>query len=183
MNKSHQKRKITGYDQGKADFIVAMFKTDYFSVSDVCKTAGICRTTFYKWIDTRPEFKAAIDDAKKELRERCTITARNSLLRRLTGFTITQRSIKTKPGNETDSDGNPIPVIDCIVETTREIPPDTKAIIFVLTSLDAKHWKRNGCIEILRPMPGNGFESFSDDELGELVNKLSARLEGAKRKV
>lgn len=84
-------------------------------VTDACNSIGLARSTFYKWRDTDPEFKAAVD----EIQEVAIDYVESKLFEKIEGVTI----------GSYDSDGS--------LKIYNQPPSDT-AIIFYLKTKGKK---------------------------------------------
>lgn len=174
MNTSPQKGR-KGYKSGVANDIIELCRSDFYSVAEMCRIAGIGRTTFYKWMNEHQEFRSAILDAKDELREHALRLAHNALLRKIQFQHIVERKVNTIPG--TDAAGNRINIVQSVTEIHKEIPPDTRSIIFALTNLDPEHWKRRAQTSVDIRSPGNNtFTDMSDEDLQRMIDRLKKKI-------
>lgn len=139
--KSSIKRRKTEFNQDIATLIVSLFRSDKYSIAEVCRIANIGRTTYYAWMKSHPEFAEAVEEAERQRMENFTLVARNSLSKRIRFTTTTEQRINTKPG--IDENGNPTTIIESIEEITRTVPADLNAIIYVLTTFEPNVWKKH----------------------------------------
>lgn len=80
-------------------------------ITDACASIGLARSTFYKWRDTDPDFKAAIE----EIQEVAIDYVESKLFEKIDGVWV--------EGRGEDDDGEP---------RTYKQPPSDTAIIFYL---------------------------------------------------
>jgi len=116
------------YRQELVDEIIKLIESDIYTVKEICFMMDISRQTYYEWLDTRPEFKRAVNEALRNRDEMLISIARSSLRKRLEGYTITEERIVYEPCK-----GNPAmeKEISRVVKK-KECPPDLQAIKYVL---------------------------------------------------
>lgn len=107
-------------DISKEDILQALEEKNGI-VSIACKSIGLARSTFYKWMTDDPEFKAAVD----ELQEVALDFVESKLMEKISGVAV-------KKG---ETDGGEDIVYD--------VPPSDTAIIFYLKT----RGKKRGYIE------------------------------------
>ena len=100
-----------------------------------CKKVGISKSTFYEWLESYPDFSDSLKKARKEFRETIVQTLEQSLWKRAAGYEIEE----SKNEYRTLKDGSKVLVKSSKI--TKHFPPDTGALIFVLTNLDPENWK------------------------------------------
>lgn len=75
------------YNQKLAAVIVKLVEND-MPVTQICKTVGINRKTFYEWKNSKPEFAQAIEDAHERAYDVIIALARRTLRDRIEGYTV-----------------------------------------------------------------------------------------------
>lgn len=88
---------------------------------EIAQTLGITNSTFHKWMQDHSEFSEALKIGQTE----AIADAINSLISKFKKSTLTE----TRVEEWTDKDGKKK---THVIRTTKEIPPDTAAIIFFL---------------------------------------------------
>jgi len=116
------------YRQELIDEIIKLIESDIYTVKEICFMLNISRQTYYEWLDTRPEFKKAVNEALRHRDEMLVSIARSSLRKRLEGYTITEEKIVYEPCK-----GNPaMDKEKSRIVKKKECPPDLRAIKYVL---------------------------------------------------
>ena len=119
------------YNNELVDKICELIEQDTYTIEEICKNVGIVESTFYEWKATKEEFSEAIKKAEKKRMNKLAIAARNSLMRLVCGFEVVHTKIKKV------KDGK---VIEEVIET-KNIEPNTGAVIFALTNADSENFK------------------------------------------
>lgn len=94
---------------------------------EICKNIKITQDTFYRYLREHPELKEIINNGKKIQIE----VVENALFKNALGQTIT----------ETQETFNKKGELIRTVKTTKELPPNTSAIIFYLKNRAGAKWK------------------------------------------
>ena len=103
--------------------------------------------------------------------------AKRSLLRKITGFDITETRVTMIPSGKLDASGKPVAKVKSETHITRHIEPDITAIIFVLTNLDPEHWKNCKDVKLTgKDEPPHPAKEMSDDELERIISGLEFKL-------
>lgn len=125
---------MSKYTEKLAEKIVSLIEEDTYSISEICSTLNISRKSFYQWRDRKPEFKKAIDRAIENRDDKLMIMARNSLKKKLVGYTLTEIRTTYIPDKE-----NPEKLIlKTQVVKQKEYAPDTHAIKLTLSRNEGK---------------------------------------------
>lgn len=136
------------YNSKKANQIVDLFRTDTYTVFEICRIVKISKSTLYRWISEYPDFAQAVEDAKEERSQIFVIAAKKSLRRKLEGYDVTETKVVTVPGKKKDANGNTEPAIKEQITIKKHVPADTAAIIFTLTNGDSEHWRNRQSTEV-----------------------------------
>ncbi|WP_101690555.1 phBC6A51 family helix-turn-helix protein [Dysgonomonas massiliensis] len=84
------------FNQKLAAVIVELVEND-MSVTEICKTVGINRKTFYEWKNSKPEFAQAIEDARERAYDEIIALARRTLRDRIEGYTVEETTFTYEP--------------------------------------------------------------------------------------
>ena len=169
-------RKIGKYNQKIVDRIVALTKTDTFTVTEICAQVGITPKTYFKWMLDHPDFEEAVEDAKDELMESMVLEAKKSLRKKITGYDVKETRVETIPSGKLDANGNPTPKIKKQITTTKHIAADTAALIFTLTNGDPNHWRNRQTTEVTGKDGKDLLQMKTDDELNAEIEELMRKL-------
>lgn len=119
------------YNSELVDKICSLIEQDTYTIEEICRNVGIVESTFYEWKATKEEFSEAIKKAEKKRMEKLAVAARNSLMKLVCGFEVVNTKVKKGKDNK---------VIEEITET-KNIEPNTAAVIFALTNSDPDNFK------------------------------------------
>lgn len=86
------------YSKRLVEVIVELIEND-MSVTDICRSVGIARKTFYEWKTAKPDFSRAIDDARERAYEELIALARRSLRERIEGYTVEETTYTYEPAS------------------------------------------------------------------------------------
>ncbi len=166
------------YNSKKADQIVELFRTDTYTVFEICRIVKISKSTLYRWMSEYPDFAQAIEDAKDERAQILVVAAKKSLRRKIEGYDVTETRVVTVPHKEKDKDGKTVekPRIKEQITTKKHIQPDTAAIIFTLTNGDPEHWRNRQSTEVTGKDGQDLFAKKTDEELEMMIEELNRKL-------
>lgn len=166
------------YNSKKADQIVELFRTDTYTVFEICRIVKISKSTLYRWMSEYPDFAQAIEDAKDERAQILVVAAKKSLRRKIEGYDVTETRVVTVPHKEKDKDGKTVekPRIKEQITTKKHIQPDTAAIIFTLTNGDPEHWRNRQTTELVGRNGKDLFSDKTDEELEKMIEELNRKL-------
>ena len=166
------------YNSKKADQIVELFRTDTYTVFEICRIVKISKSTLYRWMSEYPDFAQAIEDAKDERAQILVVAAKKSLRRKIEGYDVTETRVVTVPHKEKDKDGKTVekPCIKEQITTKKHIQPDTAAIIFTLTNGDPEHWRNRQTTELVGRNGKDLFSDKTDEELEMMIEELNRKL-------
>jgi predicted CopG family antitoxin len=119
------------YNSELVDKICSLIEQDTYTIEEICKNVGIVESTYYEWKATKEEFSEAIKKAEKKRMEKLAVAARNSLMKLVCGYEVINTKIKK---------GKDSKVIEEVIET-KNIEPNTAAVIFALTNSDPDNFK------------------------------------------
>ena len=121
---------MSKYSKRLVNKICNLIRYDEYSIDSICSLSGISRSTYHEWKNTKSDFSDKIQQAEAERREKYTVEAKKSLLKKIQGYTFTEKKTVSFEGKKTEE-----------TVTEKHIPPDTKAIIFTLINTDKENWK------------------------------------------
>lgn len=105
------------------------------------KIGGITQTTFYEWINTKPEFAEAVKSAKAEFEEWTLSEILSDARRGLKVLVCGTEYEEVKTEYEQDPHNPSAPRIKKQMRTTKKVLPNATAIIFALCNRDPEHWQ------------------------------------------
>ena len=126
------------YSERLADKIVALIEEDSYTISEICEILRISRKSFYEWKNTKPDFEKKVEEAFEKRDEALEQLARNSLKRRLNGYTLTEVKITYEPDGFDSSEMK----IKKKEVRQKEYAPDIKAIKYILERKERKEIKQ-----------------------------------------
>lgn len=125
------------YTERLVERIISFIEGDTYSISEICNALNINRKTFYEWRKTKPEFNEAVERAMECRDEKLLMLARNSLKKKLEGYTLTETRTIYVP----DKSNPEKLVLKSRTVRQKEYAPDTHAIKLVLLQNEAKEEK------------------------------------------
>lgn len=139
------------YNPDTIDLICELLARDTFTIAEICERANITKVTYYEWIKTRPEFAVRVKEAEERRRASFAVYAEKSLLKKIQGYKLTDVTELVDKNGYTEKR-----------TTTKEVAPDTTAIIFALTSLRPDVYKNRQTIDSKQEVEHKGtFKGFS----------------------
>lgn len=163
---------MSKYNEKTVGRILSLIRHDTYIVPEICRQAGIAKTTFYRWQEEHPEFAEAIEEAREERLQQFVKEAERSLLKRIQGYDVTETRVVTVPTR-----GNPSkPTIKEQTSTKKHVQPDTTAIIFALTNGDPTRWRNKHSAELTGKDGKALFEGLSNEALAEQIAELQRKL-------
>lgn len=168
------------YGKKLVDKIVKLMSSDTYIIAEVCQQVGITPKTYHLWMREKPEFASAIEKAHDERMQTFAAEAKKSLLKKISGYTVNETKVVTVPTDKKDANGIPIPMIKEQTTTKKHIQPDTAAIIFTLTNCEPEHWRNRQTNELTGKDGKDLFDDKTDDELTDMIKKLSDKLDEQK---
>ncbi|MFR0676550.1 bacteriophage terminase small subunit [Dysgonomonas mossii] len=125
------------YTERLVERIISFIEEDTYSISEICNALNINRKTFYEWRKTKPEFNEAVERAMESRDDKLLMLARNSLKKKLEGYTLTETRTIYVP----DKSNPEKLVLKSRTVRQKEYAPDTHAIKLVLLQNEAKEKK------------------------------------------
>lgn len=131
----------TKYNKGIVDNICKLIESDSYLCKDICRKVGISQSTYFEWLDNKPEFSEAVKRAKERYLDTIAIEAEKSLVKLVKGYSVTEKHTTTVGSGKYDTNGNEIPKIREQKIVEKHFQPNTAAVIFSLTNRDSANWK------------------------------------------
>lgn len=125
------------YNEKTVEKVVSLIEEGIYSITDICEILHMSRKTFYSWRDSKPEFRKAIEDAMELCEEKLLAKARQSLQKKLEGYTLTETKLKYIPDDENPTE---LKLKEKVVKI-KEYAPDNRTIKMVL---DRNTLNKNG---------------------------------------
>ena len=126
------------YSEKIVDKIVHYIETEDLPVSEICNILGICRKTYYLWLDKYPDFEEAVEQAHERREEKLLIKARRALDLKLEKHMLTTVKYKFVVTGKEPED---VQLKEKVV-TTREYMPDNRTIQMVMELGDKRRAKK-----------------------------------------
>jgi len=119
--------------------IVSLIESDIYTVKEICQVARISRQSFYDWMENKPDFKQAVDEAMHQRDEMLVSIARASLRKKLEGYTLEEEKITYVPAKSNPN----VQIEKSRVVKKKQYPPDLAATKYVLERAEKKKEKRD----------------------------------------
>lgn len=91
------------YSKKLVGIISELLEND-LSVTDICNSVGINRKTFYEWINTKPQFAQAVEEARDRAYDELITLARRTLRERIEGYTVEETTYTYEPSSYDNSE-------------------------------------------------------------------------------
>lgn len=157
------------YSKKIVEQIIQLVEVDSFTVSEICKLAGISKSTFHDWKRTKPDFLDSLKKAQAEFDENLVAEAKRSLMKKVKGyeFTETKKSINAKGSIFKE---------ETIV---KHVPADTTSLIFVLTNKAPDEYRHRAQLDARVSLETKiaGLDESQLDDIIDLVLTKSAKLQ------
>lgn len=129
------------YSKKIVDKICKLISSDSYTITEICAQVGINQDTYFTWKKEKPEFSEAIEKAQDARRAYFALEAKNSLLKKVKGYSVDETKTVYVDSKEKGTDGKAKAKIKEKTITTKYFQPDTAAIIFTLINCDGDNWK------------------------------------------
>ncbi|MGL5895743.1 MAG: bacteriophage terminase small subunit [Lactococcus lactis] len=139
-----------------SELIIEMVANGFYD-KDIYKKLKVSNKTFQKW---KTNHKEAYEKAKGERYHNLLGTAESGLVKKLTGF----KQKEVIKNYKYDDDGNKILTSEIV--KTKDIAPDTLAVMFALKAGDPEKWNYAEFKKLQ-------LEEKSSDEIKDIVEQLS----------
>lgn len=172
--------KPTKYNKKVVDKICALIRKDTYSIAEICATVRISESTFYHWQANVVEFGEAIAQARAAFDEMIVNEAKNSLRKKVSGYTI--QETHTTYQNSVDPEGKSKPKIKEQKIIDKHFQPDTEAIKFVLTNKAPDEYQNKTTAELSGKNGKDLFANVSDEDLDKRIEENLNKLEISRSK-
>ncbi|MDR2009940.1 MAG: hypothetical protein LBQ22_05615 [Bacteroidales bacterium] len=166
----------TKYSQKLVDKICALIEADTYTVAEICRMVKIDRSTYFDWLNTKPDFSDAIKKAQETRTAFFVAEAKKSLLKKIQGYTVQEKHTTTVGSGKFDVNGVEKPKIKEQKTVDKHFQPDTAAIIFTLCNGEPENWKNRQNTEVTGKDGKDLFGKYTDDELDAKIADLENRL-------
>lgn len=159
------------YNEKLVKKVSALIEEGVYTISEICDILSISRKTFYAWRDSKPEFAQAIDEAMELREEKLLTLARQSLRKKLEGYTLTETKYKYIPDED---DPTQLKLKEKIVKV-KEYAPDNRTIKMVLDRCDADKTDRIDIQRQNKPLQITVLNENTKKQLEILQEKLQKK--------
>ena len=136
------------YNRATVKKITDLISQDNYTVEEICSLSGIHVDTYYDWLRKKSEFSEAVTRARAGYDELLVKEAKNSLLKKIKGYTVQETKTVMIDSGKPGPDGKPTPKIKERIVIERHIQPDTPTIMFVLTNKAPDEYKNRQSTEL-----------------------------------
>ena len=150
--------------QKQFDQIEQLIKIEGYSDKQLIKHLDIASSTFYKWKNEKSEFSELLKNSKEKL----VNELQKGLFKTALGYEYTETTKETK----TLTNGDTI-IIE--KEVTKHSSPNVTALVFALSNLDPKNFKRQDKPTIETNEDDTQLETLSIDEIKEKRKQRAIR--------
>lgn len=164
------------YNKKTVKAITDLIKADTYTIAEICLKVGISERCFYDWQANNAEFADSIAQARLDANQKFVRMARNSLVKKLEGYTVQEKQVVMIESKEKDETGKPKPKIKEQKIIDKHFQPDTQAIIFALTNLESDTWKNRQSNEVTGKDGKDLFAQKSDEELDARIAELEKKI-------
>lgn len=144
------------------------------------KMGGIGKTTFYRWIDEKEEFREAVKSAKADYEQWTLGEILHDARRGLKVLVCGTEYEEVKTEYEQDPHDPTHPRIKKQTRTTKKVLPNPTAVIFALCNRDPDHWQNrvaqelSGKIETEEVGDGLTLANVPSELLGQVIEAIQA---------
>jgi hypothetical protein len=150
--------------------ICDLISRDAYTIAEICAIVKISESCYYNWQANVVEFGESIARARDQFDQLLVKEAKNSLLRRITGYEVDEK--KTVYVN--DKDGKP--VIKEQTVTKKHYQSDVTAAIFALTNKASDEYQNRQHNEVTGKGGKDLFAGVSDEDLNKRITELESKL-------
>lgn len=159
--------------------ITDLISKDSYTIQEICSLSGICKDTYYEWLQNKPDFADSIEKAKKDFDDILANEAKKSLIKLVKGYEVEETKTVYTEGKEIDpATGRPKPKIKEKTTVKKHFQPNVAATIFLLTNKAADEYKNRQNNEVTGKDGKDLFAGKSDEELNARIAELEAKLKG-----
>jgi transposase-like protein len=163
----YKKTIMAKYDKKTVKRICDLIARDSYTVDEICEKVGIANSTYFAWMNEKPEFSESIKKARDKFDELIASEAKKSLVKLIQGYTVQEKKTVTVDTGKKDDDGKPIMRVKEHSVTDKHYQPVTAAVIFALTNRDPERWKNRQTNEHTGKDGKDLFEGFNPATLSD----------------
>jgi len=164
------------YNKERVKHICSLISKDSYTIAEICSLSGISKETYYEWLENKPDFVDAIARAKEEYDEMVVREAKNSLIKKIRGYTVQETKTVMVDSGKPGPDGKPIPKIRERTIIDKTFQPDTTAIVFALTNKVPEEYKNRMNNELTGKGGKDLFAGVTNEELEERIAEIEKKL-------
>ncbi len=137
------------YSKGLADEIAEWIKENGLisyggaKLKDFCARFRLDNKSYYNWYKNKEDFREAVDEAKEIYKQNLSHDIVKSLAMAAKGYEREETETEYVPSKK---DGKPI--IKRQKNTTKHIPPNVAAGIFLITNIDPEHFQNKQRMDV-----------------------------------
>jgi len=129
------------YNKERVKHICSLISKDSYTIAELCSLSGIAESTYHEWLGKRPEFSDAIARAREDYDKLLVAEAKNSLMKKITGYTVQETKTVMVDSGKIGPDGKPVPKIRERTVIDKTFQPDAQSIMFALTNKAPAEYK------------------------------------------
>jgi hypothetical protein len=164
------------YSKKRVAHICSLIKKDSNTIAELCSLSGIAESTYYEWVESKPEFSEAIEKAKEAYDRLLVKEAKSSLMKKIRGYTVQETKTVMIDSGKPGPDGKTTPKIKERTVVDKTFQPDTTAIIFALTNKAPEEYKNRQSAELTGKDGKDLFANLSNEELEARIAELEKKL-------
>ena len=164
------------YSPKRVKHICSLISKDSYTIAEICSLSGISKETYYEWLENKPDFADAITRAKEEYDEMVVREAKNSLIKKIKGYTVQETKTVMVDSGKPGPDGKLLPKIKERTVVDKTFQPDTSAIIFALTNKVPDEYKNRLSNEHTGKGGKDLFAGVTNEELEAKIAELEKKL-------
>ena len=154
--------------------ICDLVSKDSYTIAEICSLTGISESTYYEWVDSKPEFSEKIDQAHDKFDEMLVTEAKKSLIKKIKGYTVQETKVVWEDSGKVGLDGKTTPKIKEKTIIDKTFQPDATSIIFALTNKASDEYRNRQSNELTGKDGKDLFSKLTDEELDKKNAELNA---------
>lgn len=159
------------YNKKIVNKIATLISEDSYTISEICEKVNIHKSTYYDWINSKPDFSDAIKKAEEEFNDTIIVEAKKSLMKLVKGYTAQEKKTTTQDTGKKDENDKPIVKVKEHTVTEKHYQPNTAAVIFALTNRDPDNWKNRYNSDVSAEVSiKSDLDKLSDKELEQIID-------------
>lgn len=164
------------YNQKRVKHICSLISKDSYTIAEICSLSGISESTYYEWVEAKPEFSEKVKEAQAKFDKLLVAEAKKSLMKKIKGYTVEEKKTVTVDSGKKTPDGKSIPKIKEQTVTEKTFQPDSVAIIFALTNKAPEEYKNRQNNELTGKDGKDLLTGLTDEELDARIIELQRKL-------